>query len=543
MTSEILCIRGIMKNNEQVYFGGDIYTVDENKPAVHAIAVKNGLIVAVGTKEHCLDNLGDSPQLIDLEGACLMPGFIDTHIHPTLMIFFELNIDLSSVKSMGQLKLILSDKAKGTTNNDWIMGLNFDEQNFTELLLPTRFDLDKASTTVPIIIVRKDGHSMIANTLAMTMANITDDTADPCGGVIERDEKGKATGVFRETAVSLLLKVLPLPDPTSIMQAGMSVFKHIISQGVTSIGMILQTDGEGVAGFQGAYDVPLMQELAPHIPINLYSLLVCKDAQIIKEIKTSSLHQQSASVSHKVGGMKFWADGTFSSCTACMITPFTDVPDSKGFLIHTHEDMYERMVKAHKAGAQIAIHSIGDECARVCVDLFDKLLREYPRKSHRHRLEHASLLNPEIIQDIARLKLVISTQPLFIKAEKKWLQQRLGAYRTQWTYAFKALLEAGIKVAGASDAPAEDVNILQAIQYCVTRDGFEPQQCINAAQAVKMFTLDAAYAQFEENDKGSLTVGKRADMVILTDNPTTIDINEIADIKVLQTIVSGQNLL
>lgn len=532
-----------MKNNEQVYFGGDIYTVDDNNPAVPAIAIKNGLIEAVGTKEHCLAKLGDSPQLIDLEGACLLPGFIDTHIHPTLMIFFQLNSDLSAVKSMQQLQLILSNKAKDTTNNSWVMGLNFDEQNFTELKLPTRNDLDKASTTVPIIIVRKDGHSMIANTLAMTLANITDETDAPSGGVIERDDMGKATGVFRETAVSLLLKVLPLPDPMSIMQAGMSVFKHIISQGVTSIGMILQTDGEGVAGFQGAYDVPLMQELAPHIPINLYSLLVCKDAHIINEIKASSLHQQTASVSHKVGGMKFWADGTFSSCTACMITPFTDVPDSKGFLIHSHEDMYERMVKAHKAGEQIAIHSIGDECARVCVDLFDKLLSEYPRENHRHRLEHASLLNPDIIHDIARLKLVISTQPLFIKAEKKWLQQRLGADRTPWTYAFKALLDAGVKVAGASDAPAEDVNILQAIQYCVTRDGFEPQQCISAEQAIKMFTLDAAYAQFEENEKGSLTVGKRADMVILTDNPTTIDINKITDINVLQTIVSGQNLL
>ncbi len=532
-----------MKNNEQVYFGGDIYTVDDNNPTVPALSVKNGLITAVGTKKYCLASLGDSPQLIDLKGACLLPGFIDTHIHPTLMIFFQLNSDLSTVTSMQALQLILSNKAKGATNNNWIIGLNFDEQNFSGLLLPTRHDLDKASTTLPIIIVRKDGHSMIANTLAMTLANINDDTAAPSGGVIERDDQGKATGVFRETAVTLLLKVLPLPDPMSIMQAGMSVFKHIISQGITSIGMILQTDGEGVAGFQGAYDVPLMQELAPHIPINLYSLLVCKDAQIINKIKTSSLHQKNASVSHKVGGMKFWADGTFSSCTACMITPFTDVPDNKGFLIHTHEHMYNRMVKAHKAGEQIAIHSIGDECARVCVDLFDKLLREYPRKNHRHRLEHASLLNPEIIHDIARLELLVSTQPLFIKAEKKWLQQRLGPKRTQWTYAFKALLDAGVKVAGASDAPAEDVNILQAIQYCVTRDGFEPQQCITTAQAIRMFTLDAAYAQFEENKKGSLSVGKRADMVILSHNPSTVDENKIQDIQVLQTIVSGQNLL
>ncbi len=532
-----------MKNNEQVYFGGDIYTVDDNNPMVSALAVQNGIITAVGTKEHCLANVSDAPQLIDLKGACLLPGFIDTHMHPTLMIFFQLNIDLSAVTSIESLQSILSCKAKDVTNDNWIMGLNFDEQNFSKVKLPTRHDLDKVSTRIPIVIVRKDGHSMIANTLALSLANVTDDTADPDGGVIERDDAGKATGVFRETAVSFLLKVFPLPDPASIMQAGKSVFEHIISQGVTSIGMILQTDGEGVAGFQGAYDVPLMQELAPHIPINLYSLLVCKDAEIINKVKSSALQQTTNHISHKVGGMKFWADGTFSSCTACMITPFTDVPDSKGFLIHSHEHMYERMVKAHNAGAQIAIHSIGDECARVCVDLFDKLLREYPRDNHRHRLEHASLLNAEIISDIARLKLVISTQPLFIKAEKKWLHQRLGSKRTQWTYAFKALLDAGITVAGASDAPAEDVNILQAIQYCVTRDGFEPQQCISTAQAIKMFTLDAAYAQFEENEKGSLMVGKRADMVILNLNPMTVNENNIQDIKVLQTIVSGQNLL
>ncbi|MFH2133149.1 MAG: amidohydrolase family protein, partial [bacterium] len=367
-------------------------------------------------------------------------------------------------------------------------------------------------------------------------------TPDPEGGLIERESDGYPAGLFSETAMSMVLDKMPFPELDAIMKAGMSVFDRIVKQGITSIGMVLQTDDEGVAGTQGVYDIPLLEMLLDRIPINLYALLAAKDIGQIVALRNSRFHRSETACDRRIGGFKFWADGTFSSCTACMQQPFTDFRERAGFLIHTPDQMYSRMVEAHLAGLQIAVHSIGDKSTRVCVDLFDQLLREHPDNAHRHRLEHASQLDARLIQDIARLKLVISTQPMFIHSEKEWLPRRLGPDRTPWTYAFHSLLEAGIMVAGASDAPIEELNVLQAIGCCVTRDGFEPRQRISAGEALRLFTINAAYAQFEETVKGSLTAGKRADMVILDRNPLTVPPDEIQNIQVRRTICGGVSL-
>ncbi len=528
-----------MTRNEQLYFGGEIYTVDASNPTVDALAVKNGTIVAVGIKSDCRSALGSTPELIDLKGSVMLPGFIDTHLHPPLMILFEMNTDLSKVTSLGELKSIVTKEAKRETGKDWIMGLQFDEHLLVPPRLPNRHDLDAACSDRPVLIVKRDGHTIIGNTVAIEVAGVSALTADPEGGKIEREDDGYPSGVFSETAMSILLEKMPFPELKTIMDAGISVFDRISKHGITSVGMILQTDEEGVSGSQGVYDIPLLEMLLDHIPINLYTLLVTKDVEKITSLKQSSFHKRELANGRRIGGLKFWADGTFSSCTAYMQQPFSDFPDRKGFLIHTPEEMYNRMVAAHNAGEQIAIHSIGDASTRVCVDLFDRLLKKYPNKSHRHRLEHASQLDSQLIKDIARLNLVVSTQPMFIHSEKKWLAKRLGPERIRWTYAFRSLLDAGVTVAGASDAPIEALNVLQAIGCCVTRDGFEPQQRITAEEAVRLFTINAAYAQFEETVKGSLNEGKRADMVILDKNPVSVPPHEIKNIQIKQTICGG----
>jgi len=197
-------------------------------------------------------------------------------------------------------------------------------------------------------------------------------------------------------------------------------------------------------------------------------------------------------------------------------------------------------VAVHTAGLQLAIHAIGDEANRRCVDLFARLLREHPRADHRHRLEHASLLDAATIADIARLGLVVSTQPMFIHTEKGWLHRRLGAERARDVYPLRALTDAGVHVAGASDAPVESADVLHAIECCVTREGFETQQCISVDAALRMYTTDAAFAQFEEGEKGSLSPGKRADMVVLAENPLHVPLARLHAITVEQTIAAGR---
>jgi hypothetical protein len=198
------------------------------------------------------------------------------------------------------------------------------------------------------------------------------------------------------------------------------------------------------------------------------------------------------------------------------------------------------MVFAHQAGLQVCIHAIGDIGNRKVIDLYDRLLKEYPRDDHRHRIEHASLLDASMLADMVRLGLVVSTQPLFIHSEKHWLHKRLGPDRTAWTYPYRSLLKAGVTVAGASDCPVESTDVIHAIACCVTREGFEPAQAIAPEQALRMFTIAAAYAQFEESVKGSLSVGKRADMVILSANPASVLPDEIMSIRVERTICGGK---
>ncbi len=531
-----------MSKNTQLYFGGEIYTVDDTNPIATAVAVKDGMITAVGSESQCRSKLGKQFESVDLKGAVLLPGFIDTHTHPPVMVIFEMNADLTGVTSMSELQDRIREMAQKDTSSNWIMGLQFEEQDLKHPRLPTRHDLDTACPDRPVIIVKRDGHTIVANSKVIEITGISASTDDPEGGCIDREPDGYPAGVFRETAAQILLDAMPFPEIQTILDATSASVNKIAAHGITSIGMVLQTDEEGISGSKGVFDIPLMEMVHDHIPINLYGLLVASDIARIQDARKTILHQPGNFSNRCIGALKFWADGTFASCTANVSLPYSDQPDKKGFLIHSPDEMYRRMVDAHTAGLQIAIHSIGDESTQTCINLYDRLLQQYPKEDHRHRLEHASLLNADLISQIARLNLVVSTQPIFIHSEKGWLNKRLGPDRTPWVYAFRSLLDAGVKIAGASDAPVEPLDVLHAIQCCVTREGFETSQCITVQEAIRMYTIDAAYAQFEETVKGSISVGKRADMVVLDKNPASVLPDDIKNIRVERTICGGETV-
>lgn len=527
-----------MPADARLYYGGDVYTVDAARPDAEAVAVRGGRVLAVGSEAECRVALDSDFEEVDLGGRALLPGFIDTHLHPVLMIYFDMNADVRGVSSIAELQACLRETAVGKAPGEWIVGLQFDEQALAERRLPTRHDLDAVDADRPVLLIKHDGHMAIANTRAIEVAGVSPETPNPEGGVIDREADGFPAGPFRETAVRFPLDAMPLPDMDAFAAGAAASFGKLAARGITSAGVILQTDEEGPAAAQGAFDIPFMQMLLAHVPISLYSLCVARDAAPITAAMGTALHDAAAG--HRVGGMKLYADGTFGSCTACMRAPFTDHPDAVGFMTLEEDEIYRRMVAAHTAGMQIAAHAIGDDANRRCINLYKRLLAEYPRADCRHRLEHASLLDPEMIADAAQLGIVVSTQPLFIHSEKDWLHRRLGPARAQYVYPFRALLDGGVRVAGASDTPVESPDVLHAIQCCVTREGFEPQQGITAAEAVRMYTLDAAYAQFEDAVKGSITVGKRADLVVLSANPVRVAPEEIRGIRVEHTIVGGR---
>ncbi len=523
---------------EQLYSGGEIYTVDPAHPSPEAVAVRDGKIVKVGSCAECEQALSRF-ESIDLGGRTLLPGFIDTHLHPTLIVFFDMNVDLRRARTFDEITAKMRTAAKEGEKGAWTFGLDFDEQNLDDPRMPTRHDLDRACPDQPALILKHDGHSLVANTKAIQAASISSATADPEGGVIDREGDGFPSGVFRENAKELILSAVPFPDLPQLMDGAKTSFERLASFGITSIGAVLQTDEEGPASASGAYDMMALELFLDHLPVSVYGLLIARSEERVEEALRSRIHTNEPG-GHRIGCLKIFADGTFGSCTAYMNQPFSDHPETSGFLVHSREEIYRRMVMAQSAGLQIAIHAIGDAASKTCVELYARLLKEYPKQDHRHRLEHASQLDASLIRDMARLGIVVSTQPLFIQSEKHWLEKRLGPERLRWTYPYRSLLDAGVKVAGASDAPVESLDVLDAIQCAVTRKGFVPDQGVSVEEAIRMFTMDAAYAQFEEAVKGSISVGKRADFVILSGNPVKLPVEQIGELRVQRTIRAGQ---
>lgn len=524
-----------------LYHGGDIYTVDAEIVSPEAVAVEDGMIVAVGSRQDCQAALSEGYEEIDLRGRALLPGFIDTHMHPVVLTFFDMNTDLRGAESIEEIKEALRAASQSDSSGDWVVGLQFDEQNLRDPRLLDRHDLDEACPDRPALVIKHDGHMVIGNTKAIEAAGVSAETPDPEGGVIDREDDGFPAGPFRENATTLLLSAMPMPEMDSLLEGAKSAFEKLAAKGITSIGSVLQTSEEGPSGSSGAFDVMAMCMLIEHIPVNMYGLLITDDVAKIEEARQTPLHTDEPG-GHNVGAVKIFSDGTYGSCTACMYEPFTDQPDKRGFMVRSEKDLYSTMKAAHEAGLQIAVHAIGDLANATCIKLIERLLIESPREDHRHRIEHASSLSASMIADIARLGIAISTQPLFIHSEKHWLEKRLGPERVKWAYPYRALLDAGVRIGGASDAPVESTDVLHAIECCVTREGFETAQSITAAEAVRMYTLDAAYCQFEDSVKGSISVGKRADMVILSANPVSIAPEEISKIRIEQTIVGGRTV-
>jgi predicted amidohydrolase YtcJ len=525
-----------------LFFNGDIHTVDDAYPAPDAVAVRDGLIAAAGSRVHCESALDGGFEAVDLEGKALLPGFIDTHLHPLMLVYYAMNADLHGVGSVPDLTARLRGAAESSAPGSWVVGLAFDEQDMDEPSLPTRHDLDRAVADRPVMVVKHDGHTVIVNTAAIEAAGVTADTPDPDGGLIDREPNGYPAGTFRETASEIIKGRVPLPDPQSFVDGAVGSFGKLTSRGITSAGAVMQTGAEGPGGADAALEVGLVAMLLEYIPVNLYGILLAAELEQVVSAQQTPLHNARVGAGHRIGAVKIYADGTYGSCTAYMEETYADQPDKRGFMTTSPEEIYRRMVWAHEAGLQVAVHAIGDAGIRLTVELYDRLLRENPRRDHRHRIEHASQLDARLVSDMLRLGLVVSTQPMFIHSEKGWLAKRLGPERTPWTYPFRSLVEAGVKVAGASDGPVESVDVLHAIECCVTREGFETSQCITAEQALRMYTIDAAYAQFEDAVKGSITPGKRADLVVLGENPVRVSPGEIRHIPVERTLVGGETV-
>lgn len=506
------------------------------------MGISGDKIASVGTLDEVKQVMGEECKVINLNGTTLLPGFIDCHLHPVGFINHSLRPDVANMKSLNELQEYLKMETIWFKEDEFIMAYNLNEERFDKKFLPSKWDLDIACPDHPLFILRYDGHIGIANSKALKLAEITEHTLVPEGGEIRKDKEGKLTGVISENALNLIFSVIPVPDDSEIATAASHFSTYLAERGLTSFHGVINGDIRFKSDHSDSDELSLYRATQMNISQDCSAYIETDYREKALEIGDLALQNSSSSSKFKIGGLKLYLDGSFGARTACMFEPFTDAPETCGFCVIEEEDIYDKMKIAHNKNFQIIIHAIGDKANRIAMDMYKKLLKEFPRNNHRHRIEHASILTKDVISDMAEYGIIASCQPPFINSEHDWLSKRIGDARCKYTYPMKSIVDAGVVLASGSDCPVEDPNPIMGLHALVTRNSFIPEQCLSIEEALKSYTINAAYAAFEENIKGSIEVGKFADLVILDKNPLQISEDKIREITILETIVKGETV-
>lgn len=528
--------------DNKILYGGIIITINNTQPYVEAVGIKGDKIASIGTLEEVKVEMGENSELIHLKGNTLLPGFIDCHLHPVSYINHILNPDLTNVKSLKGLQDLLKLVSEKKEKDEFIIAYNFSEERFDDPILPNRWDLDEVCPNHPVFILRYDGHIGIANTRALNLVELDEHTRAPEGGEIRKDKHGNLTGVISENALNIIFAKIPIPKDVKIATAAKKGSKHLAQKGLTSFHGIINADARYKADNRKTDEFSLFKSVQNYFFQDCYIFLETDYPEKVIELSKTSLHGGNSDSKAKIGGLKLYLDGSFGAKTACMFEPFTDAPEECGFCVIEEAEIYEKMKIAHNKEFQIVIHAIGDKANRIAMNLYKKLLTEFPRDNHRHRIEHASMLTEDIIKDMADYGVIASCQPPFINSEYNWIAKRIGNDRCKYTYPMKSIVNAGVLLASGSDCPVEDPHPILGLHALVTRNSFVPEECLSMEEALKSYTINAAYAAFEETIKGSIEVGKFADLVILDKNPLQTSKDKIREITILETIIKGKTV-
>jgi predicted amidohydrolase YtcJ len=510
-----------------VLMGGNVLTMGSSQPSAEAVAVKKDRIVQVGTNEEINSWIGKNTEVIDLQGKTVIPGLTDSHIHVGDFGKFLMWIDLKDADSVEEMQRKIRERAQKISEERWIIGSGWDQTRFAEKRYPNRLDLDEASPDNPVILYHQCGRVCVVNSKALELAGVTKETKSPSGGKIEKDaETGEPTGILRENATDLVWKTIPEPSEEEVIEGASLACKKIVEAGVTSIHWIVTSSTE----------VQIIQKLRAEnkLPLHVYTII---PANLLDQVNSSG----SGDNKDRNLGVKVFVDGSLAARTAALREPYSDDAESKGQLLYSQEELDALVAEVHKANFRLVMHAMGDQAIGMALTAIEKALMEAPRKNHRYRLEQASVLNSKLIQRIKELGVMVSVQPKCVLSEfSVWAAvDRLGSERARWLYPLKTLINEGIRVVGGSDCPMEPLSPLQGIQAAVTREFF-PEERITVDEALRMYTVNAAYASFEETVKGSIEEGKLADLTVLSGDPTAVPPSKIGDINVDMTVVGGK---
>lgn len=533
-----------------VLTNGKIVTVEEDQPEVEALAVRGDIIIALGSTARIKQYIGDATQVIDIEGRLAIPGIIDSHAHFSGIGEARLSLDLMKVNSWENIVAMVAEAAQKAKPGEFITGRGWHQEKWDRVPepnvsgLPYHTELSRVSPDNPVILRHASGHSSIANAKAMKLADITGDTPDPAGGEIVRDGQGNAIGVFRETAQGLLrgayYEYLRTPEEMKAEQRKIVelAVEECLSKGITSL------HDAGVSFEAVDYFKKMADDGVLRMRINL--MISAGNAQLNQRIADYKILGYGGS-RITVRSIKRLIDGALGAHGAWLLEPYDSLPSSTGLNTYPVEDLRETAAIAIENGFQLCVHAIGDRGNRETLDVYEETFKAHPDKTDlRWRIEHSQHLHPADIPRFGQMGVIAAMQGIHCTSDAPWVFKRLGEKRAEeGAYVWRKLMASGALICNGTDAPVEDVDPIPSFYASVsrkTKDGsiFFPDQRMTRMEALKSYTINAAYASFEENLKGSLKVGKLADITILDKDIMTIDIDDIPTTKVLTTIVGGK---
>ena len=517
-----------------------IYTVDKQYPRAEAVAVIGDRIVAVGSSREIDLWRGPETKVIDARGQLVLPGFNDAHVHFISGGAQLDQVSLTDAANQQEFVRRIATQVKRTPKGEWILGGRWDETKWPKPELPTKELVDPVTRDTPIFVDRYDGHQSLANSAAMKLAGVNAKTADVPGGVIVRDASGNPTGIFKDAAQELINKAIPPMSHERRMRAARRAVEHAASLGVTSV----QHMNPEFA------DVAVYSELAEKGELATRIYAVPMETSWQDQAKIGIRHSWGSTYL-RLGAVKGYADGSLGSRTAYMFEPFADEPANRGLLsdeMHPESAMRERLMQADAAGLQLRIHAIGDRAISMILDIFSDIETEHGYHDQRFTIEHAQHMAEKDFARFSKLHVIASMQPYHAVDDGRWAEKRLGHDRARFSYAWRSFLDHGVTLAFGTDWPVAPLNPILGLYAAVTRatldgknpGGWIPEEKITLPEAVEAYTLGSAFAEFQEHEKGSITPGKLADMVILSDNIFELKPEPSRDVKVETTIVGGK---
>ncbi|MEZ4520295.1 MAG: amidohydrolase [Thermomicrobiales bacterium] len=522
----------------------NVLTIDPAMPRAEAVAIRDGRIVAVGSNDE-IDGLASSvSRAVDLDGATVMPGFIDAHTHFVSGGMTLSRVRLGGIFTMREWQQAVLEKARAAKPGVWVVGRGWDDTKRIDTdALPTKEELDAVSPENPVYLGRADGHVGWANSLALKEAGISRDTDDPYGGHIVRDEHGEPTGILQETAKLLVERILPVPGAAEQRKALSDALAEAARFGITSI-----------HDNAPAEDIALYQEFRERGDLTVRVNTLVRGWEVpepfLEPMIKMGVRTGFGDDWIKLGALKLSLDGTLGSRTAAMLEPYSDDPGNTGVFRINQEELNPIIERAHRHRIQVALHAIGDAACRMALDAIEHATKQFEWTDHRHRIEHEQSITREDMERFPTLGVIASLQPVHGITDLNWVESRVGPERVKTAYAWRSFLDIGTHICLGTDWPVETLDPRVGLYHAVTRQdihgnppgGRWPEEALTIEETLKGYTLDAAWAEFAEDRKGSISPGKYADLCVLDADPTAIDPNDLMDLGVLATIVEGRTV-